>query len=67
MIKNEFINIDSNKYLFGLFIDYTNYLSCLTLGDSSIENEINFLNCSEYLCSIPKKKYYTILRNTHVT
>jgi hypothetical protein len=65
MIKNERPNF-LGKESFGLYISYDNYLSCLALGESSIEEELQFFHTSEYLCSMPKRKYYNILRNSKV-
>jgi hypothetical protein len=55
-----------NKQAFGLYISYDNYLSCLALGESSIEEELQFFNSSEYMCSMPRRKYFNVLRNSKI-
>ena len=38
----------------------------MALGETSIEEEVSFMHTSEYLCSIPRKRFYQILRNSKI-
>lgn len=43
-------------------LDYEKYLSADRLGETSIEKEIAFWESSEYFCSMPKVKFYELIR-----
>lgn len=51
---------------YAITLDYSHYLNCMALGETSIEEEVTFMHQSEYLCSIPRKRFYQILRNSKI-
>lgn len=51
---------------FAMVLDYEKYLGADRLGETSIEKEVAFWESSEYFCSMPKGKFYEVLRVARV-
>ena len=38
----------------------------MALGETSIEEEVAFMHSSEFLCSIPRKRLYYLIRSSKI-
>jgi hypothetical protein len=47
---------------FAMLLDYEKYLGADRLGESSVEKEVAFWESSEYFCSMPRGRFYEVMR-----